>query len=588
MNKMVLLGLLILFSSSLIAMSKKVSCQQIDDWEYNATKTSHPKMTRITNTSIKRSIGMPAPVAMKLDSALGFSVGGAKDANNFYENIKAGYLPKMEAMTYEGIFYDHYFETKEESGCQNLFCPSYSTAISINPFTQEQEYYLSVGLASNIKADDFTRKKLNIVVVLDISGSMSAPFNRYYYDKNQKIDLSKEEQTASKMAIANEAIVSMIAHLKEDDRLGIVLFDNQAYKAKPLRAVKNTDMEAIKKHILALKERGGTNWSAGYQSGVALFDSLEERFKNPDIYENRIIFLTDAMPNRGELNQNGLFNIAKEASAKHIHTTFIGIGVDFNNDLVEAVSKTKGANYYAIHSSKAFKKRLDEEFDYMVTPLVFDLKLALDSKDFAIEAVYGSPQANRTTGELMVVNTLFPSPTDESGSRGGIIVLKLKKLSTSNTLNLHVSYHDRNGKPYHITKAASFKGGIYHDNSSIQKAILLSRYGDLIRNFTLDMRKECNDNIPTAPFMTLKRSCSIYPPSRPEFAYIKTWERKSCPLQVSAGYQKIFALFSHYFQNQMVEISDESLKKELTLLKSFSSNKIKTVQKIDDWQGRQR
>jgi len=589
MNKIILAGFLLLFFSSLDAMSKKVSCEQIDDWEYNATKTSHPKMTRnMANTSIKQSMGMPAPVAMKMDASLGFSVGGAKDANNFYENIKAGYLPKMEAMTYEGIFYDHYFETKEDKHCQNLFCPSYSTAIAQNPFSQEAEYYLSVGLNSNIKESDFARKKLNIVVVLDISGSMGAPFNRYYYDKNQKVTLSKEERKKSKMTIANEAIVSMMDHLKEKDTLGVVLFDNQAYKAKPLRSVKSTDTEAIKKHILSLKEKGGTNWSAGYKAGVALFDTLEAGFKNPTEYENRIIFLTDAMPNRGELNQNGLFAIAKKASDKHIYTTFIGIGVDFNNDLVEAVSKTKGANYYAIHSSKAFKKRLDEEFDYMVTPLVFDLKLTLDSKDFSIEAVYGSPEANRATGELMVVNTLFPSPTDETGSRGGVIVLKLKKHASSNKLNLHVSYHDRAGKSYQVTKTASFKEGIYHDNKSIQKAILLSRYGDLMRNFTLDMRKGCNDNIPTPPFMTLKRSCSIYPPERPEFAYIKTWERKSCPLEVSAGYQKIFSLFAHYFQAQMMTIGDTSLQKEFTLLQTLSKTKTSNQNKVDDWQGMQR
>ncbi len=586
MHKIVYLGMLLLLSSSLAAMTKKVSCQQIDDWDYNATQTSHPKMTRITNTSIKRSVGMPAPVAMKMKSTLGFSVGGAKDANNFYENIKAGYLPKMEAITYEGIFYDHYFETKADESCQNLFCPTYSSAISINPFTQEKEYYLSVGLNSNIKESDFKRKKLNIVVVLDISGSMGAPFNRYYYDKNQKIDLSKEERNKSKMTIANEAIVSMMDHLKEEDRLGVVLFDNQAYKAKPLRSIQTTDTAAIKKHILALKERGGTNWSAGYKEGIALFNSLDEGFKDPKIYENRIIFLTDAMPNRGELNQNGLFAIAKEASEKHIYTTFIGVGVDFNNDLVEAVSKTKGANYYAIHSSKEFKKRLDEEFDYMVTPLVFDLKLSLLSKGFEIEAVYGSPDANAATGELMYVNTLFPSPTSDAGSRGGIILLKLKKRANADTLALRASYHDREAKAYEVDKTATFKKGVYHDNASIQKAILLSRYGDLMRNFTLDMRKGCHDRLSTPPFMTLKRSCSIYPPKRPEFAYIKTWERNSCPLAVSAGYQKIFALFSHYFKTQMAEIGDDSLQKEYTLLEKLSTDKTTPVtDKIDDWKG---
>ncbi len=580
MKKTLALFLSLLLSSSLYAMTKKQSSSenQIDDWDYNATIETHPKKSR----SIVRKMTMSAaPVAM--EASLGFSVGGAKDADNFYENIKQGYLPKIEAMTYEGVFYDHSFESAKQESCETLFCPSYSTAISKNPFTDEKEYYLSVGLDSNIKESDFKRKRLNIVVVLDISGSMSSPFNQYYYDKNRRIE-SKDNRI--KMTLANEAIVSMSEHLNDDDTLGVVLFDNQAYNAKPLRPIKDTNMDAIKKHILDLKPRGGTNWSAGYKAGVALFETLEGGLKDPKLYENRIIFLTDAMPNRGELNKEGLFSIAKNASAKNIHTTFIGIGVDFNNDLVEAVSKTKGANYYAIHSSKEFKKRLDEEFDYMVTPLVFDLKLSLDSNAYKIIAVYGSPEANLATGELMRVNTLFPSPSSEEGTRGGVILLKLKKRYPSNdNLSLSVSYHDRVGKAYTSTKTATFKEGLYHDNSSTQKAILLSSYVDLMKNFSLDMRKGCNDKMTYPPFISLKRTCGIYPPNRDIYPSIKTWERKSCPLLVSEGYKKIFSLYSKYFKNQMKEIGDESLSKELALLDTLTSDKNHQSGKVDDWKG---
>jgi len=587
MKKTLLLFLTLFLSTSLFAMSKKQSSSQnqIDDWDYNATIESHSKKSRLGNSAIMRKMTKSvAPVAM--EASLGFSVGGAKDADNFYENIKQGYLPKIEAMTYEGVFYDHHFETASKEACETLFCPSYATAISKNIFTDDKEYFLSVGLDSNIKESDFTRKKLNIVVVLDISGSMSSPFNQYYYDKNRRIE-SKDSKT--KMTLANKAIVSMSTHLSDDDTLGVVLFDNQAYYAKPLRPIIDTNMDAIKKHILDLKPRGGTNWSAGYKAGVALFDTLEGGLKDPSIYENRIIFLTDAMPNRGELNKDGLFAIAKNASQKHIYTTFIGIGVDFNNDLVEAVSKTKGANYYAIHSSKEFKKRLDEEFDYMVTPLVFDLNLKLDSNSYEIIAVYGSPEANLATGELMRVNTLFPSPTNEEGARGGVILLKLKKRYPNNdALTLTVNYHDRTGKAYSSTKSATFKEGLYHDNKSTQKAILLSSYVDLMKNFSLDMRKGCNDKMTYPPFISLKRTCSIYPPNRDIYPHVKTWERKSCPLLVSEGYKKIFALFSTHFKNEMKEIGDESLSKELTLLNTLKSNKNHIEGKVDDWQGMHR
>lgn len=41
----------------------------------------------------------------------------------------------------------------------------------------------TVGLDSGIQASDFKRKKLNVVLVLDVSGSMGSPFDEYYYDQ---------------------------------------------------------------------------------------------------------------------------------------------------------------------------------------------------------------------------------------------------------------------------------------------------------------------------------------------------------------------------------------------------------------------
>ena len=566
MTKTIALLLSILLSTTLLAMSKKPV--KMDDWDYNATLEGPHKKSRL----------MPTLAGTMLKESIGFSVGGAKDANNFYENIAQGYLPAQNAITYEGVFYDHYFKSPASQSCETLFCPNYQSAISKNPFTAQKEYFLSIHLDSNIEEKDFKRKKLNIVVVLDISGSMGSAFDQYYYDKNQKISLGERERKESKMTLANKAIVSMIDHLKDEDRLGVVLFDNQAYNAKPLRTIHETDIESTKKHILALRERGGTNWSKGYKAGVSLFDSLDDSLKDPAMYENRIIFLTDAMPNRGELKEEGLFSLAQNASKKKIYTTFIGIGVDFNNDLVEAVTKTRGANYYAIHSSKEFQKRLDDEFDFMVTPLVFDLKLKLLSKNFKITAVYGSPEASRATGDLMVVNTLFPSQSDDNGTRGGVILLKLQPQRVNQDITLEVSYHDRLGKLYTSRKNASFKEGLYHESKSIQKAILLSRYVDLMKNFTLDMRKSCHDSS-VYPFETLKQTCALYPKDRKNFHSFGQWEQKSCPLIVSSGYQKIFSLFNQHFKSQMKEITDNTLTKEQTLLEDL----IHKSTKKDDW-----
>ena len=114
---------------------------------------------------------------------VGFSTGGAKDINNFRENIKNGYFPISTDITYNGLFYDYYFDTGKKTESEHLFSPSYSCAISKDPISYRNEYYLTVGLNSNIKESDFQRKKLNLVIVLDVSGSMDETFSSYYYDR---------------------------------------------------------------------------------------------------------------------------------------------------------------------------------------------------------------------------------------------------------------------------------------------------------------------------------------------------------------------------------------------------------------------
>jgi Ca-activated chloride channel family protein len=84
---------------------------------------------------------------------------------------------------------------------------------------------------------------------------------------------------------------------------------------------------------------------------------------------------------------------------------------------VENLSKIRGANYYTIHNPVESKKRLADEFDFMVTPLVFDLELSLQSCDFTIEGVYGSPDADLADGKVMYVNTLFPSAAEDEENR---------------------------------------------------------------------------------------------------------------------------------------------------------------------------
>ena len=358
--------------------------EKIDDWCYEPEEIEYSTGLGLFNSKGTYSAVMDSasavPNSAMSESTIGYSVGGAKDINNFRENIDKGYFPLESDITYEGIFYDYSFDTanSKENESDKMFYPTYTTAISKDPISNQEEYYVSVGLNSNIKESDFSRKKLNLVLVLDISGSMSSSINNYYYDFNE--ENNKEYKT--KMKLAEESINVLLDQLDEEDSVGLVLFDDRGYLAKPLNLVGETDIEAIKEHVLEINAMGGTNFEAGYELANESFEKYGAG--NQEEYENRIIVITDAMPNIGETSKDGLRKLMEDNVKKGIYTSFIGVGLDFNSEVVKNITDVKGANYYSVSSEEEFKTRMGEEFEFMVTPMVFDLNMDLEAEGFEL------------------------------------------------------------------------------------------------------------------------------------------------------------------------------------------------------------
>ncbi len=494
----------------------------------------------------------------------GFSVGGAKDVNAFRDNVRNNYLPQETSINCEGLFYQYYFDTGARAPATHLFEPTYSCAVSRDWKTNDPEYFLAVGLNSNIKMGDFKRKKLNAVIVLDISGSMSGGFRDYYYDQQNRAGKgsgngseSDPDADKSKLEVAGKAVCAVIDQLRDGDRFGMVVYDSQAYLAKPMRDVATTDLAAIKSHVMDLRPGSSTNMEDGLEKAREQFTPYLKADKTE--YENRIIFLTDAMPNNWDSNSYSVVELARGYASASIHTTFIGIGLDFNTDLIQDIAKVRGANYCAVHSSAEFKRRLGEEFEYLVTPMVFDLTLTMKAQGYEIEKVFGSPDADKATGQIMKVTTLFPAPTKNGESKGGLVLLRLKQRESNAHLSLQVSYQDRNGKQEMNESAVRFldRTPDYYDNTGIRKGILLSRYVELMKTWISNER---------AAYAKVHGE----PVARPGDSY-SAWEQVSVPLHVSATDRAAFAAFSSHFAHESRELQDKTLRSEIEILRMLSA-----------------
>jgi Ca-activated chloride channel family protein len=368
--------------------------------------------------------------------------------------------------------------------------------------------------------------------VLDISGSMRSSFSSYYYDRfGNRVEVNETEDTGkAKIEVATEAVVALLDHLEDDDRFGMVLFNTGAGLAEPVSLVGAKNMQKLKGDILEISATGGTRLSAGMRLATGLFDEFLD--VNQSEYENRIIFLTDAMPNLGETSEEGLLGMTENNANNKVYTTFIGIGVDFNTELVEYITKIRGANYYSVHSAKQFKERMDDEFEYMVTPLVFDLHLNLNATGYEIEKL--SPE---------------------------------NSLKLNLNLKLNVSYEDRNGvigsDEATVELELEKKEPDFFENTGIRKGILLSRYADLIKNWIIDERESIEKNETVRPSVNSVDGIPLP-------IQLGRWERQSIPLRVSEPYKELFKEFYVYFEKEMNAIGDDTLGQEVDILDTLS------------------
>eukprot|EP01026_Neomeris_dumetosa_P035922 TRINITY_DN288_c0_g1_i1.p1 TRINITY_DN288_c0_g1~~TRINITY_DN288_c0_g1_i1.p1 ORF type:complete len:505 (+),score=70.59 TRINITY_DN288_c0_g1_i1:112-1626(+) len=405
---------------------------------------------------------------------LGLAVGGQRGIDTFRRSIYNEELPSISDLTHQGIFNDYYFEIESETQCMALLCPYYSGAISRDD-KDYKHYYLAIGLESGYKSDTFKRRDLDLVVVLDVSSSMGYMFG-------DTADMSPIDRGMSKLDVAKEAINKMLLQLNENDKFGIVTFGSTASTKIELGFVTSEYRERVRTTLRdSVHAEGDTNLEAGLKMAASLMQQ--------DSRENRIIIITDANANKGEFNEQGFTKIIRQFVEERddpIYTSLIGVGLDFNSTLTEPMMKTKGANYFEVFSPNELRKVIDEEFTFMVTPFIFDLKLELDgSYTWHTTQVYGVSDfsAMMIENKILEVSTLFPSPRNEDGIKGGIILIEVIPTTLQpEPLILQLQYTDQFGYVYSFTNSYVFENieTEFFGSKAVQKGILLTRYVNLL------------------------------------------------------------------------------------------------------------
>jgi Ca-activated chloride channel family protein len=313
---------------------------------------------------------------------MGATPGGAQDEALANEKIEEGFVPNAEDITVEGLLASQDLPL-EGPECTKTLCINSAYAVAPTLGHTQSAVFVQMGFNSGIDENTFERKPLNLSVVVDRSGSMAG----------------------EKVAAVRTALSRLVNQLNASDRLSIVLFDDQVEVLQKSTMV--TEKSEILAKISSINERGSTNLSNGLKEG---FNQVE-KFSAIEGVSDRVIVFTDAMTNTGSTDTASFISQAKAAAEKDMGLTVFGVGIDLNQELVLAISKLRGGNYVFLSDSNRISTVFDRDFDYLVTPLAYDLRFTLKpAEGFSVKSVYGFPSWDTANSDVEIdVATLFLS-----------------------------------------------------------------------------------------------------------------------------------------------------------------------------------
>ncbi|HEY5957285.1 MAG TPA: VWA domain-containing protein [Polyangiaceae bacterium] len=413
-------------------------------------------------------VGLVSNSGCDSSASMGATPGGAQDEALATEKIDLGKVPRAEDITVEGKLASHDLPL-EGPACTRPLCISSAYAVAPTLDTDKSAVFVQIGFSSGIDAATFHRAPLNLSVVVDRSGSMAG----------------------EKIAAVRTALSKLVQQLHEGDRLSIVLFDDRVDVLLPSTPV--TDPIAIQALISSISVRGATDMSAGLREG---FSQVSRYLGSPGV-SNRVIVLTDAIANTGSTDTTSFISQAQAAANNDIGLTVFGVGIDLNQQLVLAISKLRGGNYAYLADRDRISTIFDQDFDYLVTPLAYDMKFRLTpGSGFSVRSVYGFPSwtTASTTVEIDVATVFL------SRNRGAIVARlsptgDVWPLGASPIANLSLSYEpvdeagsltdtydavydgqDRLSDTSQVYSQAGVRRTVAYVNSALGEKLACSRY----------------------------------------------------------------------------------------------------------------
>ena len=243
-----------------------------------------------------------------------------------------------------------------------------------------------------------SRIPLNLALVLDRSGSMGG----------------------AKLEYAKAAAKYVMERLDAEDRVSVVAFDDTIEVTLPSTPAGKVNIQRV---LDAIQERGSTNLHGGWLEGGTQVASQ----MRPNAL-NRVMVLSDGLANAGETNADRIASDVRGLASRGVTTTTLGVGRDFDEDMMQAIATAGDGNYYFIEHPTALPHIFAGELAGLKNSFARTVSLGLETTNGVqvLDVLNDAPR--NPQGRLMLPNLMYGTTLEV------LVKLSLPAHSTGNPL----------------------------------------------------------------------------------------------------------------------------------------------------------
>ena len=261
--------------------------------------------------------------------------------------LNEGVLPQMDAVRVEEMinYFDYAWPTSDSR--DEPFKPTIT--VSDSPWGNGKKL-IHIGIKGYALPAN-QRPDVNLVLLLDVSGSMSSP---------------------DKLPLAQRSMALLLDSLRPTDTVAIVVYAGAA--GQVLAPTPVSEKETILRAISALEPGGSTAGAEGIRLAYAL---AEKSFRKGGV--NRILLATDGDFNVGITDHNELKSFVAREREKGVYLSVLGFGEgNYRDEMAQTLAQNGNGVAAYIDTLNEAKKVLVQEATSSLFPIAKDVKLQVE------------------------------------------------------------------------------------------------------------------------------------------------------------------------------------------------------------------